>query len=157
MKSDCIDHGQKGNRRGYAKKFQEGGSKLLHRLVYCEANNVDLKSIDGLVVRHTCDNSRCINPDHLLIGTHGDNARDTGARRRHVHTKLTEEQVLYIRKHCQPNKYGNNRPNPFSYMEMSRKFGVGDCAVRMAYLGLTFKHFPLREELIDGVTKESST
>ncbi len=38
---------------------------------------------DGLLIRHTCDNTHCINPDHLLLGTDADNARDKMERGRH--------------------------------------------------------------------------
>lgn len=31
---------------------------------------------DDILVCHTCDNKKCINPDHLYLGTHKDNAQD---------------------------------------------------------------------------------
>lgn len=37
---------------------------------------------DGLVVMHLCDNPPCINPDHLVLGTHGANVRDALNKRR---------------------------------------------------------------------------
>jgi hypothetical protein len=36
----------------------------------------------GHIVRHTCDSRPCINPDHLVLGTHRDNARDRSLRGR---------------------------------------------------------------------------
>lgn len=30
----------------------------------------------GKVIRHTCDNRRCVNPEHLVLGTQADNIRD---------------------------------------------------------------------------------
>jgi hypothetical protein len=57
----------------------------------------------GLIVRHTCDNKRCINPEHLILGTNKDNARDAVERdlavrgERHGMHKLSTKQVEYIR------------------------------------------------------------
>lgn len=55
------------------------GNVKVHRLVY---KLVHQKDITGLVVRHTCDNPRCLNPDHLIIGSNLDNVRDRVERGR---------------------------------------------------------------------------
>jgi hypothetical protein len=57
---------------------------------------------DGLVVRHLCRN-KCVNPDHITIGTAKENAEDrkrdgTEARgEHHGRSKLSEEEVITIR------------------------------------------------------------
>lgn len=80
----------------------------LHRITYANHNNLTLDSISGKVVRHMCDNTRCINPHHLLIGTQVDNLKDMQDRGRnpkgeeHWLSKLTWETVALIRFRCVP-------------------------------------------------------
>lgn len=56
------------------------GNVKLHRHLYEHLNNVTLDA--NTVVRHTCDNTMCLNPDHLITGTASDNARDRHLRNR---------------------------------------------------------------------------
>lgn len=47
----------------------------------------------GLVVCHSCDTPRCVNPDHLFLGTQGDNVRD-GARKQRYHVEHPGRWVI---------------------------------------------------------------
>jgi len=61
---------------------------------------------DELCVCHHCDNPPCVRPDHLFIGTHGDNARDREQKGRgkrvngtnHHRSKLSPMDVRVIRR-----------------------------------------------------------
>lgn len=57
---------------------------------------------EGMAVLHRCDNRKCVNPDHLFVGTKKDNAQDMKAKDRHLkgelnsNSKLTKRQVIAI-------------------------------------------------------------
>ena len=76
-----------------------------HRWAYADAAGIGLASLDGLVVRHRCDNPGCVNPAHLETGTVADNNRDRAERGRSAasagelnsNAKITPEIVREMR------------------------------------------------------------
>lgn len=111
MRADCIDHGLAGNREGYATVKLAGKCVAMHRKVYCEVSRVSIADIAGKVVMHTCDNPRCINPEHLELGTRQDNMNDMVAKgrqakgRAHGRAKLSELEIACIKQLWKEGKH----------------------------------------------------
>jgi len=61
----------------------------------------------GGVVRHSCDEPLCINPSHLLEGTHSDNTQDMLARNRH-NLPARKTHCLNGHERTPDNLYGGN-------------------------------------------------
>jgi hypothetical protein len=74
--------------------FRYPGGTLAHRYSYTLANG---PIPNGMIVRHTCDEPGCVNPEHLTLGTMSDNAFDMHRRGRSYHARLTRGEPFEYR------------------------------------------------------------
>jgi len=125
------------NKDGYGQLLVDRKPKSAHRIAW-ELENGTIP--DGMSVCHKCDTRNCVRPDHLFIGTHGDNIRDCYRKKRHPCVKgeynadrnpsavLTWDQVREIR--CN---------NTDSHSSLGRRYGVSHQTIRAVRLGMTWK------------------
>ena len=112
------------NGRGYGRIGFEMKSYLAHRISYQLAFGSFHKN---MCVLHKCDNTFCVNPSHLFLGSQADNMKDMKEKGRGAkfpdrkgekspNHKLTDKQVDEIRK-CYLE-------GDTTQVELSKKFGV---------------------------------
>lgn len=142
-------------RRGYGQFWLEGKNHVAHRVVLALIGKPLPAGVFGC---HRCDNTRCVNPDHVFPGSTTDNVRDSIAKGRWNYqkreselyvrgsknhkTKLTEDQVREIRNVYRPRRVGSRwdvNVGP-SRRELAAKYGVSKFAIDSVIRGLTWKH-----------------
>lgn len=127
---ECWHWLAKVGKTGYGQFRLKGKHLGAHRVSYQFSKGT---IPDGLVIRHTCDNRKCVNPNHLLSGTYKDNTRDAVERGRHPRgesqgrAKLTLAQVVEIREITR-----NGRE---SQRSMARRFGVHKSSIQRVAAG----------------------
>lgn len=121
------------HQQGYGLAGNINGSTRAHRISWTIFNG---PIPVGLNVLHHCDVPACVNPDHLFLGTHQDNARDRttkgrGARgKNHGNAKLNEQKVRAI------------RASPLPKRRLARKYGVDPALIRNIQQHKIWKHVP---------------
>lgn len=111
----------------------DGQAKYAHRVSW-EFNRGSIP--EGMCVLHKCDVARCVNPDHLFLGTIADNNADMHRKKRHQHgerhynAKLSEDDVRKIW-----DLRGSMRQN-----DIAKMFGVSHSRISHIYSGKDWPH-----------------
>lgn len=119
---------------GYGKIWHEGRLQPAHRVSY-KLHIGEIPS--GLLVMHTCDNRLCVNPRHLLLGTHRDNTHDMINKGRgnlkgelNSNNKLTRGFVLEIKDLL--------KCSLFTQKEIAEFYGVSQGAISLIKINKTW-------------------
>lgn len=124
---------------GYGRFSVGGESRRAHRVAW----NIYHGPIPpDLCVLHKCDVRCCVNPDHLFLGTHSENALDMFAKGRghrrdgehHPRAKLTWEDISHIRNCNAPSR------------QIARAYEVAHTTINYLKLGKTWKPEDLNNE-----------
>lgn len=103
---------------GYGRVRHDGRTAYAHRLSYLMLVG---EIPDGFDVCHTCDNRRCVNPDHLFVGTRKDNMQDAVSKGRQAsgdvlpQTKLRGDAAMRALEQIHKGRL---------YADIAKDFGV---------------------------------
>jgi hypothetical protein len=119
-------------RSGYPSISIHGKLELIHRHIWKECFG-DIP--EGMFVCHKCDNRVCINPEHLFLGTQGDNLIDMASKGRSTRgekdamARLTEIDVRDIRsRYTYGDKVNGNNA-------LAREYGMSPAQISRIHNG----------------------
>ena len=134
-KTPCSETDWGKHRQGYGQKWINGKHWLHHRYVWTEYHGEIPK---GLVIRHLCHNTGCVNIEHLAIGTQKDNRQDDidigktfgpmMPGETNPNSKLTKTQIAEI------------RDSKDRVIDIAKKYGVHRQTIYTIRRGETWKH-----------------
>lgn len=138
---------QRGKPGAYGMFNVDGGKQLVRAHVWAYTWAYGPPPL-GSVVRHTCDNPPCCNPEHLLAGSYKDNVDDMDARKRRVNGqlkgerhalhKLTEVDVAWARSVWgNAGKIGRSARG-WTIARLAAHFGVASSTLHAALTGKTW-------------------
>ena len=140
MSSPCKITPYAPTTNGYGRTKYKGKMQYHHRIVFAESNNMTMDDLQGKVIMHTCDNRRCVNPEHLVLADQVANMKDMIAKDRstvigkqgkhNVNAKLNDDTVRAIMQES----------TRLTHEEMGAKYGVSASTVSLIRSGKIWKH-----------------
>lgn len=92
--ADCIEWTKARSEAGYGVFTKQGRLFYAHRVAWAEANGVDpVEMTRDMIIRHSCDNPGCVNPEHLSLGTQSDNMQE-------CHDRGRANNANAVKTHC---------------------------------------------------------
>jgi hypothetical protein len=100
---------------------------------------------DGLYVCHKCDTPKCINPEHLFLGTQKHNMIDASKKGRcvvpkqakgsaHRNSVFTDDQVMDVRQ-----KFYDGATTA----SLAQEFGTAECTIKRVVSGKSYQNLPV--------------
>ncbi len=134
MDTECVEWTGCVSQHGYGELFRNRRKWKAHRWAWKEAHG----DPGDLCVLHKCDNRKCVNVEHLFLGTYADNARDMRQKGRgndnsgaaNGRAKLRREDVDFIRSNYASG--AENQPT------LARRFGVTQVCISKIVRGATW-------------------
>lgn len=121
---------------GYGRIMHQGRNCLAHKLTY------ELRwglVPEGLCVLHRCDNPKCVNVDHLFLGTRADNNADKVAKNRQ--SRLTgspgeRRPLAKLRNEDIPKIRADPRPQS----KIAAEYGISQAVISRIKTGRNWRH-----------------
>lgn len=125
---ECISHSH--DEDGYP-RLRWGKHRAMMYFFY---ETYKEKVPEGMCLCHKCDNRKCVNPEHLFVGTSQENTADRHAKGRSAKgsmvgsSKLTEPQVKEILESTEPGTV------------LAKRFNVKPATISAIRHGRNWKH-----------------
>jgi len=139
----CLEWTGRTVRGGYGAITIKRKTVMAHRFWFVKCGGV---IPDGMVLCHTCDNPKCVEPGHLFVASQAENMADMVRKKRQARgtlnskAKLTESDVVEIRK-----AYKNGEIQA----RLAAQYNVHQTTISLIIKGKNWKHIPFERRKIE--------